>query len=99
MRQKIANKLTISVDGVDLTSLKKIEFYLRQALFFQTYTPTVVNSTTMVIEIPKVDADKLRHGNVDLQFAFTDAAGIDDASDVTTVGVDVLLNPEGYHGC
>lgn len=96
MRQKIANTLLISVEGVDLTTLTKIEFYVRQLRTFFQYEPRVIDQATMVVEIPKEDADKLIRANVELQFAFTDSDGNDDASGVTTVTVDELLKGDGY---
>lgn len=98
MRQRISNKLVISVDGIDLQSLTKIEFYVRQLSTFFQYVPTIVDSSTMVVVIPKADADKLSLGSVKLQFAYTDAEGNDDASDPICVDVGELLKAEGYDG-
>lgn len=96
MRQKIENNVYISVEGVDLKTLTHIEFYIRQLNTFLQYTPVIIDSATMLLKIPKEDADRLAVGSVKLQFAFTDANGNDDASDVLTIAVDELLKSEGY---
>ena len=97
MRQKIENKIHIAVDGVDLTTLKKIEFYVRQLNLFFQYTPDVLDAHNMMIVIPKEDADMLATGSVKLQFAYTDSSGNDDASDIAEVSVEELLKGEGYN--
>lgn len=97
MRRKIENKISVSVDGVDLTKLKHIEFYIRQCSTFFQYEPLVIDSSTMVITIPKNDADRLAMGYVELQFAFTDDEGNDDASDILSVNVKDLLKYGGYN--
>lgn len=96
MRQRIKNTVYITVDGVDLTTLTNIEFYVRQVdLFFQ-YTPEIIDAHNMTVTIPKEDADKLCCSCVKLQFAFTDANGNDDASEPVIVTVEELLKGEGY---
>lgn len=97
MRQKIKNDVYISVDDVDLTTLRNIEFYVKQLSVFFQYIPVVVNANTMIVTIPKEDADRLAVGSVKLQFAFTDAGGKDDASDVLEIDVAELLKAEGYN--
>lgn len=96
MREKIQNRLKISVDGVDLTKLSNIEFYVKQIGFFGCYTPEVISSTEMLVIVPYKDAMKLRKGNVDLQFAFVNEYGDPDASGVVTVPVEQLLKEAGY---
>lgn len=96
MREKIRNTLTITCDSVDLTAVTNIEFYVRQAKFFGCYTPTVVSPNAMVVVIPLEDAKKLRTGEVKLQFAFTDANGNPDATNVVTKTVGEFLKEVGY---
>jgi hypothetical protein len=96
MREKIENRLKITCEDVDLTTLINIEFYVRQARFFGCYSPTVISSTEMVVIIPFEDAKKLHSGKVELQFAFTDANGNPDASDSVVCEVGNLLKEVGY---
>lgn len=96
MREKIQNRLKISADGVDLTKLSNIEFYVKQIGFFGCYTPEVVSPTEMLVIVPYKDAMKLRKGNVDLQFAFVNEYGDPDASGVVTVPVEQFLKEAGY---
>ena len=96
MRQKIKNTVHISVDGIDLTTLANIEFYVRQAGKFFQYTPYVIDASNMIITIPKEDADELWAATVKLQFAFTDKDGNDDASEVVSVPIEELLKGDGY---
>lgn len=96
MRGNIKNHLRITCEDVDLTTLSNIEFYVKQAGFFGCYTPTVVSATEMVVVIPLEDAKRLCPGNVKLQFAFTNAEGIPDASEIIAVKVSNLLKEVGY---
>jgi hypothetical protein len=96
MREKIQNRLKISVDGVDLTKLRDIEFYVKQTGFFGCYTPEVISPTEMLVIVPYSDAMKLRKGNVELQFAFVNEYGDPDASGVVTVPVERFLKESGY---
>lgn len=97
IRARIKNTLEIPVKGVDLTTLSDIEFYVKQPGFFRQYTPEVVSSGTMLLEIPYEDAMKIRPKEpVKLQFAFTDANGIPDASDVLSYESSDLLKEAGY---
>ena len=96
MREKIQNTLKIGCDGIDLTTLSNIEFYVWQQTFFGCYAPTVLSSTEMVVIIPFEDAMKLREGQVELQFAYTDANGVPDASDISNVSVERFLKEAGY---
>lgn len=96
MREKIENTLKITCSDVDLTTLTNIEFYVKQARFFGCYTPVVISPTEMAVTIPFEDAQNLKHGKAELQFAFTDAEGKPDASDVVVMGVGDLLKEVGY---
>lgn len=96
MREKIKNILKITCDGVDLTALANIEFYVKQGRFFGCYTPKVISASEMLVTIPFSDAKKLTKGVVELQFAFTTAEGVPDASDVEEVEVAALLKEVGY---
>ena len=96
MRGNIKNHLRITCEDVDLTTISTIEFYVKQSGFFGCYTPIVVSPTEMVVVIPLEDAKKLCPGNVKLQFAFTDAEGNPDASEIVAVKVNNLLKEVGY---
>ena len=96
MREKIKNTMKVTCEGVDLTTLSNIEFYVRQGNFFACYIPHVVSASEMVVEIPFEDAKKLKPDEAKLQFAFTDENGTPDASDVVAVEVDDLLKEVGY---
>ena len=99
MYQKIENTLHVTVEGTDLTTARGIEFYVRQDDAFFEYTPEVINSSEMVVTIPKEDADVLRRGSrVYLQFALTDEHGNDIPSMIETKNVKELLKEEGYYG-
>jgi hypothetical protein len=88
--------LKITCDDVDLTTLTNVEFYVRQRGFFGCYTPSIISSTEMTVIIPFEDAKKLKHGEAELQFAFTDSNGDPNASDVVKMEVDDLLKEVGY---
>lgn len=96
MREKIENRLKITCDSIDLTTLTNIEFYVRQAHFFGCYVPSVISPSEMVVVIPLNDAKKLREGEAKLQFAYTDANGNPDASNVVSLKVAELLKEVGY---
>ena len=96
MRKKIQNTLKITCDDIDLTTISDIEFYVRQINFFGCYIPSVISANEMVVIIPFEDAKKLRHGEAELQFAYTDADGNPDASDIVSVKVENLLKEVGY---
>jgi hypothetical protein len=96
MREKIENRLKISVEGLDLTKVSNIEFYVRQIGFFGCYTPEVISSNEMLVVIPYEDARKLRRGNVDVQFAYVNETGDPDAVDPVNIPVGVFLKEAGY---
>lgn len=99
MRQKIKNTLAVEVEGVDLTTIHNIEFYIRQGDVFFEYEPTVLNSSEMIVTVPKENADALRSDMVcSLQFAYTDTDGNHIASEIVKDYVDRLLKSEGYDG-
>lgn len=96
MRQRMKNYLHIAVGGVDLTTASNIEFYIKQGGLFLQYTPEVVSSGEMLVEIPYDDAMKLASGEVRVQFALTDENGTPRATDPKAIPVDVLLKEAGY---
>jgi hypothetical protein len=96
---KIANYLTIDVEGADMTKATNIEFYIRQGNLFFQKTPTVLSATQMLIEITYDEAMQLKSFScAKLQFAFTDENGCSRNCDILTVSVDDLLKSEGYNG-
>lgn len=97
MRKKIENHLKITCEDVDLTTISNIEFYVKQIRFFGCYKPSVISSNEMLVIIPFEDAKKLQYGTVELQFAFTDANGNPDASEIVECEVGDLLREVGYH--
>lgn len=96
MRVKIENRVLITCEGVDLTTLTDIEVYIRQGYLFFQYTPEVHSASEMVVTMPFDDAKQLRPFPVRVQFAFTDETGRPDASDIVTIGVEDLLKEDGY---
>jgi hypothetical protein len=96
MRKKIENRLKVTCDEVDLTTLTDIEFYVRQTRFFGCYKPSVISSSEMVVVIPFEDAKKLQRGEVKLQFAYTDEYGNSNASEIIVEEVSDLLKEVGY---
>ena len=96
MIKGITNKLNIHVEGAELTSATKMEFYVKQSSLFLQYTPMVVDNENLVVEIPKEDSDKFVCGKILCQLAFTDRDGNARASQVKTDGVTGLLKEEGY---
>lgn len=99
MYQKIKNTLHITVKDVNLKTLRKIEFYIRQGELFFEYIPTIINEHEMSVIIPKIDADFLKaNEKVELQFCYTDENDNDVPSKKSTVDVEELLKTEGYNG-
>ena len=97
MRQKILNNLLIEVDGLDLTSVTNIEFYVRQGVYDWTLPVTVNDASSMLVVFPKEYAMNLCDTEpVELQFAFTDKNGNPDASDPLTISVGRLIKEAGY---
>ena len=99
MFQKIKNTLTVDVEGADLTKAKKIKFFIMQERLHLKYTPVVVGANQMIVNIPKSDADRLKHDvPAKVQLAYTDEDGNDIPSDPMIVDVGEFINPEGYDG-
>ena len=96
MRQRIENYLSVTVDGVDLTTVKDHVFWLKQSSVFLEYVPEIVDSSNMLVYITKEDAMKLRNSDVEMQFAFTTQEGRAFASDIVRMSVDRLLKEAGY---
>lgn len=96
MFQKIANALSVEVEGTDLTKATKIEFYVRQGCSFFQYEPTVVDETHLLVKIPYADAMRLQASTVRLQLALTDADGNPQAADIVSTPVKDLLKEAGY---
>ena len=96
MRQRIENYLSVTVEGVDLTTVTDPVFWVKQSSVFLEYVPEIADSGTMLVHIPKEDAVELREGTVDVQFAFTTQDGRALASDIAKVSVERLLKEAGY---
>lgn len=99
MREKIENRLTITIDGdLDLTKATKLKIYIRQGYTYLEYAPSVVDATTLSVTVPYVDAMRLTDTAAQVQLVCRGEAGEAIASDVLTVPVDQLLSEEGYSG-
>ena len=96
MRQRIENRLIITVDGVDLTTVTDILFWIRQSNTLFEYVPKVIDSKTMSVTIPKEDAMKFLLSTVEMQFAFTHEDMHPEASEIVKMQVDQLLKEAGY---
>lgn len=96
MREKIRNALSVEVTGTDLTKATKLRFWLRQGSMFLEYTPTVVDETHLLVEVPFEDAMRLKPDNVRLQLALTDGDGNPQAADIVSCPVRALLKEAGY---
>lgn len=96
MIQNVTNYLLCEVEGIDLTTVINIEFYVRQGHLFFQYTPEVLSEDTMAVVIPMRHARSLKAGTVDLQFAFTDEYSNAWSSSVVTVEVERFLKEAGY---
>ena len=99
MREKIENRLTITIDGaLDLTKATALRIYLRQGYTFREYAPDVVDASTLSVKIPYADAMALTNTAAQIQLACKTAEGEAIASEVLTVPVAELLKEEGYDG-
>lgn len=96
MRQNMENRILVCVEGVDLTRLSGLEFYMRQGSRFFQYEPEVLSETRLSVTIPCKDALKLRGLPIQLQIAFTDESGRPAASEITVCSVKELLKEDGY---
>lgn len=96
MRQRIENKVLLTCEDVDLTTLSNLEVYLKQSYRFFQFTPEVLSAHEMLVTVPFEDAMNLSRGPVQLQFAFVDANGNPNASGVVEVSVEALLKEAGY---
>ena len=95
--QRIRNVLTITCQDVNFLSASNIEVYVKQDGFFATYTPTVLDATTMAVSIPLADAKKLNAKHfVKVQFALTNTNGDPLASNVLELSVREFLKEAGY---
>ena len=96
MRQRMENDLSVTVEGVDLTTVTGLVFWVRQEKVFLEYVPEVADSGTMLVHIPKEDAMKLWNSDAEMQFAFTAQDGRPLASEIVQMSVGRLLKEAGY---
>ena len=96
MRQRIENYLSVTVEGVDLTTVQDTVFRVKQSSVFLEYVPEIAGSGTMLVHIPKEDAMRLLNSDVEMQFAFTTQEGRSLASDIVRMSVERLLKEAGY---
>lgn len=96
MFQRIANALSVEVEGTDLTKVTKPEFYVKQACQFFQYTPKIVDETHLLVKIPKEDAMRMRPGTVKLQFAATDGDGNPITVSTVEKTIEEFLKEAGY---
>lgn len=98
MRERIKNSIYVEVEGVDLTTISNVEFYVRQKPeFYEKYPVNIASASEMVVTIPFEDAMRLTTGPAQLQFAFVDERGTPRASDIVVEDVGRLLAKEGYN--
>ena len=97
MIQRIRNTITINTPDLDLSKVTNIltTFEQRTTGVELTYTPTVVDSHTLSVTMPKDDAMKLDHTPLRGQVMFT-INGAPQASKVFSVSVNELLKEDGY---
>lgn len=101
MRQKIENRLSLTVEGADLTGATALQLYVRQGvdLFFE-LVPEIVrvseSDTELLAVVPFEMAKQLRRSGCLLQLAWTDANGNPMATDAANVPVWELLKEAGY---
>lgn len=101
MRQKIENRLSLTVEGADLTGATELQLYLRQGvdLFFE-LTPEVIgvseSDTTLLVIVPFEIAKQLRRSGCLLQLAWKDGDGNPMATEIVNVPVEALLKEAGY---
>lgn len=96
MKQKIRNVLLIECDEVDFEKVSNIEFFVKQGDLSFVYTPIVLGSHQMAVNIPHDDAMQLNVANVRMQFAFMDEVGNPKASEIVVKPVGELLKEAGY---
>lgn len=96
MFQKIANALSVEVEGTDLTKASNLEFYVKQACQFFQYTPVVVDETHLLVKIPYADAMRLQASTVRLQLALTDGDGNPMAAEIVQTDAKKFLKEAGY---
>ena len=99
MRRGIRNVIQVEVEGVSLEGATNLEFYVRQNReTCRIYTPKIVDSTHIEVNIPLEDAMELRASVANVQLAFTNSDGYPVATDVATLPIGDLLKEEGYDG-
>ena len=96
MRKSIQNNLSVTCDDIDFTAVTGIQFYVRQRQTFFQYSPAVLSANEISVEIPEEDAVKFASEEVEMQFAFTDANGCPQASEIQRVRCDDFLKGAGY---
>lgn len=96
MFQKIANALSVEVEGTDLTKASNLEFYVKQACQFFQYTPVVVDERRLLVKIPYEDAMRLQASTVRLQLALTDGDGNPMAAEIVQTDAKKFLKETGY---
>lgn len=96
MKQGIRQAVPITCMDVDLTTVSDLKVYVRQERLKFIYTPVVTSPHEMYILVPKADALRLHDSLLRLQFAFIDAKGEPDYSNIVTCEVDEFLEEDGY---
>lgn len=96
MRQRIENRILITCEDLDLSTLTDLEVYIEQGERFFQYVPQVLSPHTLLVIMPVEDSKRLTTNTVKIQMAYTDAAGVPDATGIATVPVTALLKESGY---
>ena len=96
MRQRIENRILITCEDLDLTTLTNMEVYIEQRTKFFQYVPRIIDEHSMLVIMPLQDSKRLDSTSVKIQMAFTDEIGTPRATGTTTVPVSELLKEAGY---
>ena len=96
MRQRIENRILITCEDLDLTTLTNMEVYIEQRAKFFQYVPKVLDAHSMLVIMPLQDSKRLDGTAVKIQMAYTDDSGTPGATGITTVPVSELLKEAGY---
>lgn len=101
MFQRMRSAVSITVDGVDMTTVTDIEVKLIQEdtgveMLFAGGDVTIVDSATVQVVVPKDIGMQLDVAPLRGQVMFTYSDGIPDATKPFTVPVSELIKEDGY---
>lgn len=100
MFQRMRSYLPIDIPGEDMAAMSEIEVCIEQESTGQefVYSGDSVTATAgrVIVEIPKVDADRLEYGEAYCQVMFTRPTGVPDATEKVKFEVYELMKDGGY---